>query len=257
MRVVTLLLVAGIAAACGVIGGDDANGSPLEGTSWTVVSIAGAPALPEARPTLTFAADGSVSGSTGCNQYSGAYRRDGASLSFGGIASTLMGCNGDRGLQETAFLAALNGAESWDHGPDGLRISGAAGDVVAGAGIAEGPPGDAASGGAVTHLAGTSWTLREMGGTADFAHLVPTLEFRADGSLSGFAGCNQFSAPFAISGTDLTLGSLATTKMACERPGSAVESTYLEALLGVKTWRIDESGVLHLEGAVPLTFTPA
>jgi heat shock protein HslJ len=253
---VVLLTVAAFAAACAPIGADDAN-RPLENTSWTVTSIAGAPALPEARPTLTFAADGTVSGSSGCNQYSGAYRRDGGALSFGGISSTLMGCDGQRGQQETAFLAALNGAASWRHGPDGLLISGAAGDIVAAEGVAEGPPGDAAGGVPLTELAGTSWTLREMGGTADFAHVIPTLVFGTDGSLSGFAGCNQFNAPYAISGTDLTLGSLTTTKMACARPGSVVESTYLEALLGVKTWWVDDSRELHLDSAVPLTFAPA
>lgn len=253
--VVLLLALAAIAAACAPIGADDAN-RPLENTSWTVASIAGAPTMPEARPTLTFAADGTVAGSTGCNQYSGAYRRDGGSLQFAEIASTLMGCDGERGRQETAFVAALNGATTWRHGPDGLMISGTAGDIVATEGIAEGPPGDAASGEPITDLAGTSWTLREMGGTADFAHLVPTLAFGTDGTLSGFAGCNQFNAPYTSSGGDLLLGSLVTTKMACIRPGSVVESTYLEALVGVKTWSIDGSGQLHLEGAAALVFAP-
>lgn len=253
---IALIAMAAFVAACAPIGGDDANRS-LENTSWTVTSIAGAPTLPEARPTLSFAADGTVSGSSGCNQYSGAYRRDGSSLTFGGIASTLMGCEGERGLQETAFLAALNGATTWRHGPDGLLISGPAGDIVAGEGIAEGPPGDAASGAPITDLAGTSWVLLEMGGTVDFAHLVPTLAFGADGQLSGFAGCNQFNAPYAISGAGLTLGSLAMTKMACARPGSVVESTYVEALVSVKTWSIDDSGELHLDGAEPLTFAPS
>jgi heat shock protein HslJ len=254
--VVVMLVLTALTTGCALRGGDDAV-RPLEGTSWTVTSIAGAPTLPEARPTLTFAADGTVNGSSGCNQFSGAYRRDGASLSFGRIASTLMGCDGDRGRQETALLAALNGVTTWRLGPDGLVISGPAGDIVAGEGIAEGPPGDAPAGAPITDLAGTSWVLLEMGGTADLAHLVPTLEFGADGQVSGFAGCNQFNAPYAISGTDLTLGSLATTKMACTRPGSAVESTYLEALVGVKTWWVDDSGDLHLDGAVPLTFAPA
>lgn len=254
----TVVIVIAMAAfaACAPIGADDAN-RPLENTSWTVTSIAGAPTLPEARPTLTFAADGTVSGTSGCNQFSGAYRRDGGTLQFGGLSSTLMGCDGERGTQEMAFLAALGGATSWRHGPDGLLISGPAGDIVAGEGIAEGPPGDAGNGAPITDLAGTSWTLHDMGGTADFALLVPTLVFGNDGTLSGFAGCNQFNAAYSIGGADLTLGSLATTKMACARPGSVVESTYLEALVGATTWRVDGSGALHLDGTVPLTFAPA
>ena len=86
---------------------------------------------------------------------------------------------------------------------------------------------------------------------------MPTLEFGEDGTLAGFAGCNQFNAPYQVTGSDLSLGSIATTKMACERPGSAVEAAYLEALAGVTTWAIDESGQLQLGGAVPLIFAPA
>jgi heat shock protein HslJ len=249
------LALIGLAAtlvACAPRGDDTANGG-LVNTSWTVLSIPGAPTLLEARATMTFAADGTVSGTGGCNQYSGSFRTDGDRGAFGSMSSTLMGCDDQRGQQEAAFLSNLQGAATWRLVDYGKLVIGETGEIVAGPGVAEGPPGDEP----VAALAGTSWRLAEMGGTADFAHLVPTLEFGADGTVSGFAGCNQFHAPVAIRGPDLTLGSLATTKMACARPGSAVESTYLAALLAVKTWRIDESGVLHLDGAVPLTFAPA
>jgi len=52
--------------------------------------------------------DGNVSGSSGCNTYSGAFQQDGQKLSFGTLASTLMAC-ADEGVmkQETAYLNAL------------------------------------------------------------------------------------------------------------------------------------------------------
>lgn len=253
---VVLIVIAVLAAACSLRGDDNANGG-LANTSWTVRSISGAQTVGAARPTMTFAPDGTLSGSTGCNQYSARFRTEGSAITIVQTSSTAVGCPGDRGPQEAAFLNALQGATSWRQTEDGDLVLEGLSEILAGPGVAEGPPDEPPAGAPLTDLAGTSWTLKDLGGTADFAHLVPTVVFGADGTISGFAGCNQFNAPYAISGSDLTLGSLATTKMACARPGSVVESTYLEALLGVKTWWIDDARELHLDGAVPLTFAPA
>lgn len=250
MRTSLVLLVAvGVlmASACSSQGDDNANGG-LVNTSWTVASIDGVPMT--ARPTMTFAEDGTISGSGGCNQYSGEFRTDGGAISIGELASTLMGCEGDRGPQETVFLNALKGATTWRLADDGNLVLSGAGEIVAGQGVAEGPPGDEPT----ADLAATSWTLAEMGGTADFARLVPTLHFGSDGMVSGFAGCNKFSAPYTATGGDLSLGSLVTTKMACEPPASEVEAEYLEWLAVVSSWSIGADGRLTLGGAVPLTF---
>jgi heat shock protein HslJ len=103
-------------------------------------------------------------------------------------------------------------------------------------------------------LGGTAWNLAEMGGTADFAHILPTIEFRADGSVSGFAGCNTFSGTYTTDGTTLTMGPLASTEIGCQRPASAVEAEYLGALSGVTSWEIDPAGQLVLGGPVLLRF---
>ena len=200
---------------------------------------------------MTFEPSGALSGSGGCNQYSTTYRTDGSSIAIGQIASTLMACEGDRGAQETAFLSALQGATTWRLGDDGNLVLSGAGDIVAGPPVAEAPSGDAGT----SDLAGSDWTLVDMGGTADFARLVPTLHFGEDGMVSGFAGCNKFSGSYTVTGDELSLGPLASTKMACEPPASAVESAMLEALAGVSSWSIGEDGRLTLDGAVPLTFT--
>ena len=93
-----------------------------------------------------------------------------------------------------------------------------------------------------------------MGPTADFAHLQPTIEFAAEGTVSGFAGCNTFSGSYTTDGATLTFGPMATTKMACERPGSAVEADYLAALSGVTGWAVEPDGRLLLDGAIPLRY---
>jgi heat shock protein HslJ len=245
---VALIWVALLSVGCQPAA-DDANA--LDNTSWTVTAINGVAVVPAAKPTIMFEGDGTVAGSASCNQYSGSFRTDGDRITIGDLQSTLMLCAGEVGAQEAAFVAAMRAVETWRVTPTGeLEMAGAA-SIVATPGIAEAPPPDPGTG-----LEGTSWNLAEMGDTADFARIVPTIEFGADGTVSGFAACNTFSGTFTTNGQIIALGPLATTKMACERPASAVETGYLAALSGVTTWSIEPDGRLLLGGAIPLRYTP-
>jgi heat shock protein HslJ len=87
----------------------------LTGTQWAatgvnngkqaVVSIAAGTSI-----TATFAEDGTVSGSAGCNRYNGGYTTDGDSIDIGPLASTRKACEPDVMTQEAAFLAAMENA---------------------------------------------------------------------------------------------------------------------------------------------------
>jgi heat shock protein HslJ len=58
--------------------------------------------------TTLFGADGTVSGSSGCNTYNGPYTVSGSSITIGPLASTRRACAADEAnAQEQAFLAAL------------------------------------------------------------------------------------------------------------------------------------------------------
>lgn len=120
------LVVAALSmAGCAVPIDDDANGG-LGGTSWTVTSIDGRPTLADARPTIRFAVEGTVSGTSGCNQFSGPFRTDGDRLVVGDLMATKIGCDAPRGDQEQAFFAALAGARGWRLTADGgLELGGA------------------------------------------------------------------------------------------------------------------------------------
>lgn len=238
--------------ACAPAPASEPPAAGLADTSWTVNTINGVAVLPAARPTLTFAQDGTIAGSASCNHYSGPYRIDGDRIVIGDLASTLMLCDGEVGAQETAFLGALRASQTWRVTEAGDLEIGGVGSIVAGPGVAEGPPPSEPGQG----LGGTSWNLAEMGDTADVARIVPTIEFGADGRASGFAGCNTFSGTFTTDGETIALGPLATTKMGCERPASAVETEYLQALSGVATWSIEPDGRLLLAGPVSLRYTP-
>ena len=59
---------------------------------------------------MAFGADGKVSGTGGCNQYSAPYQTTGEHDRHRRYRSTLMLCEGAAGTQESVFLAALRAA---------------------------------------------------------------------------------------------------------------------------------------------------
>ena len=86
-------------------------------------------------------------------------------------------------------------------------------------------------------LAGTSWTLRSIGGTDVPAGVAVTLELTAD-QASGTSGCNQYGGTYAVDGDGISFGPMAVTEMACPDPQMAVEAAYLAALTAATTWAI-------------------
>jgi len=103
-------------------------------------------------------------------------------------------------------------------------------------------------------LVGPTWSLARLGTGAALAGTVPDVRFGDDGSMSGFTGCNRFTATYTTDGSSLDVGPIASTKMACLPPASVIESDYLNALAGVTGWSIGADGRLDLDGAVPLVF---
>ncbi|MBK9125005.1 MAG: META domain-containing protein [Chloroflexi bacterium] len=89
-----------------------ASALSLEGAEWTLVSIDGAALVDGTEITLVFDGEG-VSGSAGCNRYSGSYTVDGDTLSFGPFVTTRMACTEAIMAQERAFLTALEAATAY------------------------------------------------------------------------------------------------------------------------------------------------
>jgi polar amino acid transport system substrate-binding protein len=113
--------------------------NPLAGTSWLVTAyynpsnLGGmASVLSGTSLTTAFASSGQVSGSAGCNSYSGSYSVDGSLLTISPMASTLMACDTPEGImeQEAAFLAALGSAGSYAIDGGQLYIMDTAGQLV-------------------------------------------------------------------------------------------------------------------------------
>ncbi|MFC1879063.1 META domain-containing protein, partial [Chloroflexota bacterium] len=85
---------------------------PLEGTSWQLFAVRKS-SVGGTSITVEFD-DGRISGTGGCNSFSGDYELDGDMIIFGEIAMTLMACPEPDGImeQEQEFLTYLSQGET-------------------------------------------------------------------------------------------------------------------------------------------------
>jgi heat shock protein HslJ len=75
--------------------------------------------------TLAIQQDGAVSGQGPCNSYTGGLEQDGASVTFGPLASTLMACEEEAKTEiESRYLAALEAVDTSKLGADTLTLTG-------------------------------------------------------------------------------------------------------------------------------------
>ncbi len=118
------------------------------------------------------------------------------------------------------------------------------------------PPGDAAP---MASPVGVEWTLASLGGQPAVlgAGGKPATLLLTDISarVSGFAGCNQFSGSYTLSGSTLAFGPLAMTRMACT-DGTVLERSYTMALEQTTTFKATAKRLELRKGSVLLaTFT--
>lgn len=235
------------------------EGTQLVGTLWQLQSLQGNPALAGAEVTAGFTVEGTLAGSSGCNNYSTSYTVDGNNLSISGaIASTMMACLEDGVMeQEAAFLAALPEIATYQVVGNQLTLLDAGGTAVTVFTVVNPTP-----------LTGTLWQLiaynNGMGGVVSAAFGVETTAvFNEDGSLNGNGGCNNYFTSFAVDGQSLTItGPIGSTMMACEDAAMQQETAFLAALADAATYEIrgDSLEIRDAEGALLASFvavTPA
>jgi heat shock protein HslJ len=110
-------------------GGDVSTPAPgLAGTAWRITEIAGAVADATSDATLRFDAGGLVSGSTGCNKFTGMAAIEADNLTFTPLATTRLACAPELMAQEQSFLSAIQAVRRFAVDPDGrLQLLGADG----------------------------------------------------------------------------------------------------------------------------------
>ena len=95
----------------------------IEGIVWRAEDIGGGGIIERSRATLAFGADGRISGSASCNNYSGGYALDRGALSFtSALVATQKACTPSLMEQERRFLAILGAARRIELLPTGALL---------------------------------------------------------------------------------------------------------------------------------------
>lgn len=125
-----LLLIA-LTLACTTPAANDAQ---LREREWKLAWVEGFDSMPDGvtNPTIRFAADGHLSGNTGCNGAGAAYTLDDDRLTLGPVSSTRRACLDPRGnALESAYLGALRAARGYRITNGQLELLDEGGQVVA------------------------------------------------------------------------------------------------------------------------------
>jgi heat shock protein HslJ len=96
----------------------------LTGVNWRLVTLQGRSPAPSATgvdPSLMLSDTRTVSGYSGCNQFSGSYTIRADSLRMGALTTTRMACTGNMMLEQN-YLAALGATDRFKVSPDSLIL---------------------------------------------------------------------------------------------------------------------------------------
>ncbi len=212
----------------------------LADTGWQLVSYergdAQIPVVSGSKITLNFNTDGSIDGSGGINHYFGSYTQNGLLITFGTVGCTEMAGPEPLMDQESAYFRLLDSVRSSRTVGSTLELQEASGRVVLtfqsdnNGGNIHSPTGKDPE----TALPGTEWQLSSYTygntGVSGPDINVVTLKFDDTGNLNGYSGVNTYSGSYHLVGAKISIGPLATTKMAGPEPRMGLESVYLYLL---------------------------
>jgi heat shock protein HslJ len=226
-----------ILTACASASSPQGGASDLTGSVWSLSLLMDKAIIPGSSISSEFTSDGKVSGSSGCNQYSSTYTITGSTIKIATpMASTLMACSQELMDQESAYLKALGEAKTFSVAGDQLTLA------------------DADKKSLLVYktqsqnLSGTSWEVigynnGKQAVTSVLSGSTIRLDFASDGTLSGNSGCNSYNGTFTVTGNQITIGPIASTRMACSQELMDQESLYLAALGTAATYQIKDTGL--------------
>ncbi len=202
--------------------------------------------------TVQFMADGTVAVQADCNRVGGSYTLDDSAIAIELGPSTLVAC--PEGSLGDPFVAQLGGAAIYFFQEGDLLL-----DLQFDSGTMRFSPQS-------SELAGTSWVVighnNGRGGVvSSIISTEMTATFGEDGTITGSAGCNSYSAGYEVEGNNISIGLPLATMMACGEPEGIMEQEqeYLAALGTAATYQItgDSMEMRTAEGSIVATFERA
>lgn len=240
MRVTRIVLGLSAIAFAGVavVGSASAQSDVLTRNVWLIQALLGKAPVAGTELTSHFTSAGRLSGSAGCNQYSGAFTQSGSAIQVSSIASTQMACAPRIMAQESVFLRALASARSYTVNGAKLTLKASGGRALM--------TYEAQS----QQLAGTSWNVLaynngKQGVESVSAATKLTAAFDKAGNLTGFAGCNNYAAEYTGTSQKISISKVSSTRKECATPHGVMdqERSYLAALSTAVSYRIEGSGL--------------
>jgi heat shock protein HslJ len=203
-------LVAGVAAA----GGEARDGGQpsLTGQTWQLTKL-GPLDGKAAGITALFTKDGRLSGFAGCNDYSGTYEASGAKLTISKkLAVTQKACPRLVMAREHAYLTVLAHVGRYSISGGTLTLEGKAGRAALATFRVQSPS-----------LAGSWLVTGYNNGKGAVASVMASTKLTAvftsaQDTVSGFAGCNDYSGAVKVTTPKIAIGPLSSTKKECSSP---------------------------------------
>jgi len=106
-----------------------------------------------------------------------------------------------------------------------------------------------AAGGGAGGLVGAAWRVEDLNGGGVIDKSQTSLEFNAEGRVSGIAGCNRYSADYTTGEGKLSFGQAAVTRRACPPAVGEQERTFLDLFGAIGSYTFDGDGSLILKTA--------
>lgn len=236
--VALMVVVLGFGLLPGLAGaqGTPAGAAQLSAAIWQLTAIEGGASpvtvADPSRYTVQFGPGGQVQAMFDCNHGGGSYLVDGDKLTIGPMMSTLMACPDEDSQLTAAFGMALSKAQSWSYDGSALRIVTSDGQTLV----------------FRAALTGVAWQWQGLAGgdAASVAPADPTrywVEFDPDGTLFALVNCNRGRGSWTANGDKLSIGPVATTRMAC--PDGALDAQFGSVLEQTMSYSI-EGGLLKL-----------
>jgi len=216
-----------------------ADRTSLVGTNWVLTALGDAnnPTAPAEGSDFTAfftrqpgAPSGLLQGRSGCNEYNSTFVASLTEIKINPPATTRMACPPPVDAQETEFLLALSTASKYAIIGDVLKIPYDQGKMLSFTAV----PVQAVPEVDLRPLQGTFWFLTTINGQAIIPGTQVTAQFfinpdAVSGSVSGFSGCNNYSAQI---NPGFTVGAPATTLIACDNSTGVMdqEQLYLSQL---------------------------
>ncbi|MFM2079206.1 MAG: hypothetical protein RJA49_3096 [Actinomycetota bacterium] len=187
----------------------------LHDTTWV---LDGPITVPDGVEVVIAFADGTVSGTSGCNRFHGTYRHEGQAFEVGPLAGTMMMCTPEAMAVERDVLTRLAEATRAVHDAAMLTLLGADDTILLQ--FAPSPAG----------VEGT-WLVDGIHHPAREAILSTRGELSVqidDGRISGNGGCNTFHGALVTTADGITIGPLMSTRKFCDDPDAAGGPTVME-----------------------------